>query len=300
MIAMEPRVYRFRSGRIAAEAVAAVGVGLILGAGVESLLEFEGVRAPLALPGLGLAGVFLAVLFWARWRRRFAVDDRGVERRRGSRPVARMEWDEVEELFLLGWPGFELHGAGRTIRVHGPYEGLHHARSQVVPHLTGIREHLRSRALRDGQAVFRMPGGAWRPHLAYLGALMILTAVTGLCLAPLLKGRFFPIIVVFCGSWLWGLRRRASQLGTRVLVRPDGFEVRRLDRRDLVRWEDFDRAEWNEQDGLDLVLRSRRVIKLPPSLGNIGLLEELLREGPPAVDSGTTEGAENRTMMQSS
>src|SRR5262249_27577741 len=148
---------------------------------------------------------------------------------------------------------------------------------------------------------FRMPEKSWKAHLAYLGAILILTTLTGLALAPLFKGRFFglPILFVFFGgSWLWGLRKRASGLGTRVMLQREGFVVRRLDGEERVPWSDFERSEWNEKGGLDLRLRSRRVISLPPSLGNIAMLEECLREGAPTVDSSSTEAPENRTMIQ--
>jgi hypothetical protein len=79
----------------------------------------------------------------------------------------------------------------------------------------------------------------------------------------------------------------------------EGILVRRLDGRDKIPWEDLDRAEWNDQNGINLVLRSRRVIVLPSSLGNIGLLEEFLHEGRRVIESESRGGAEERTITQS-
>jgi hypothetical protein len=84
-----------------------------------------------------------------------------------------------------------------------------------------------------------------------------------------------------------------------VILQREGFVIRRLDGRDKIPWEELDRTEWNEHGGLNLVLRSRRVIALPPTLGNLGLLEEFLHEGRRAVDSEARGEAEGRTMMQS-
>jgi len=82
-------------------------------------------------------------------------------------------------------------------------------------------------------------------------------------------------------------------------VRREGLEVRRLDGKDKIPWDALERTEWNEHNGINLVLRSRRVISLPPSLANIGLLEEFLHEGRRVAESDARDGAEGRTMMQS-
>jgi hypothetical protein len=66
-----------------------------------------------------------------------------------------------------------------------------------------------------------------------------------------------------------------------------------------VAWEDLERTQWNSHGGLDLVLRSRRVISLPPALGNVGLLEEFIREGRAGVDFEARGQAGGRTIMQS-
>ena len=298
---MEPLVCRFHPGRVFVEACL---WGLLC---VASPLWAS--RAPdptnpyadlVVLSAFSFCLLLFAWLCWARWRRRFVIDARGVELRRSKgRVIRRLDWEEVEEIFLLGWSAFELRGAGKSIRLKGPYRFLDRARDRCAPRLIGIRNHLRSRALRDGKVVFRMPGEPWKAHLAYLGAILILTALTGLALAPLFKGRFFglPIFVVFFGgSWLWGLRKRASGLGTRVTLHREGLVVRRLDGKERVAWSEIDRSEWNGRGGLDLVLQSRRMLSLPPSLGNIAMLEEFLREGPPPADSPSPEAAENRTI----
>jgi len=278
-------------------------LGLGLGSWAYRILEPDDSRSEHALLlGVAVSILGFLLLSWLRWRRRFVIDAGGVELRRSTnRVVTRLEWGEVDEIFLLGWAGFELRGAGKSIRLKGPYRFLDRARDRCAPRLTGIRNHLRTRALRDGKVVFRMPDEAWKAHLAYLGAILILTVLTGLALAPLFKGRFYGLPVVFVffgGSWLWGLRKRASGLGTRVTLHREGLVVKRLDGKERIAWPDFDHSEWNEKGGLDLVLHSRRVLALPASLGNIAMLEEFLREGPPPADSSSPEEVENRTIRQ--
>lgn len=255
------------------------------------------------LPGSVLAAIFLSALAWARWRSRIVLDERGVECRRSRRRVVtRLDWEEVDEFFLTGGATFELRGAGRRIRFTGSREEISHARDLCLPRLSGMRDLLRSRAFRDGAIVFRMPGGRWKAHAAYLAAVLILTGVTWYCLTTLLGRRFngFPFVLLFFGgSWLWSLRRRASGMGTQVTLQRQGLVVRRLDGKDRVAWEDLERTQWNSQGGLDLVLRSRRVISLPPALGNIGLLEEFIHEGRARVEFEAREEAGGRTMMQS-
>ncbi len=298
---MEPLVCRFHPARIALELLLLYPLTVGLGAWAYGVLEPSDVRSEHALLiGLGAATLAFFLLCWGRWRRRFVIDAGGVELRLSkTRVLRRLEWGEVDEIFLLGWAAFEIRGAGKSIRLKGPYRFLDRARDRCAPRLIGIRNHLRTRALSEGKVVFRMPGDPWKAHLAYLGAILILTVLTGLALAPLFKGRFFGLPVVFVffgGSWLWGLRKRASGLGTRVTLQREGLVLKRLDAKERIAWADFDHSEWNEKGGLDLVLKSRRVLPLPPSLGNIAMLEEFLREGPPSADSPSPEGAENRTI----
>jgi hypothetical protein len=300
---MEPLECRFHPGRAFGEAFFLGLLSFGLGAWAYEELRPENTDAGVALlAGLGGSVLLLVLLTWGRWRRRFVIDARGVELRRSrTRVLRRLDWEEVDEIFLLGWAGFELRGAGKSIRLKGPYRFLDRARDRCAPRLIGIRDHLRRRAQTEGKVVFRMPNEAWKAHLAYLGAILVLTGLTGLALAPLFKGRFFgmPVLFVFLGgSWLWGLRKRASGLGTRVTLQREGFVVKRLDGKERIPWSDFDHSEWNDRGGLDVVLKSRRVLPLPPSLGNIAMLEECLREGPAASDSSSTEEAESRTMRQ--
>ena len=184
------------------------------------------------LPGLpGASGLVLfnfaiLALVFLRWRSRIRLDEEGVEWRRSKQTVVtRLRWDEVEELFLLGRDGFEVRGAGRSVRLSRGYRIPWNARDLCSDRLAGLRDRLRDRALRDGQLVFRMPTARLRAHAAYLAAILFLTGLTGLILAPLFRpGRLgFPVfIVIFGGSWLWGLRRRASRLGTIVTLDPVG------------------------------------------------------------------------------
>ena len=255
------------------------------------------------IPGVALSAVLLSALFWARWRSRIVLDAGGVERRRSAGSGGlRLNWEDVDEFFLTGGATFELRGAGGRIRFTGYYEDVSQARDLCLPRLSGMRDLLRSRAFRDGSLVFRMPGGRWRAHAAYLAAVLILSGVTWYCLATLL-GRAFNglpfVLLFFGGGWLWGLRRRASGLGTRVTLHCRGLLIRRLDRKDRVAWDALDRTQWNSNGGLDLVLRSRRVISLPPALGNIGLLEEFIQEGRASVDFEARGQAGGRTIMQS-
>jgi hypothetical protein len=246
--------------------------------------------------------VVLVGLVAIRWRSRFLVHEQGVEFRRSAnaRP-SRLDWGDIDELFLLNDTHFEVRGAGRHLRFAGPYEDLYSARQASLPRLERIREALQARALRDGTVTFAMPAGRWKAHLLYLGAVLILTGVTFYCLATLLDRKIrtgLPFIVLFFGgSWLWGLRKRASGLGTRVVLQREGLLVRRLDGKDKIPWEELERTEWNDRNGLNLVLRSRRVIALPRSLANLALLEEFLHEGRAAVDSRARGEAEGRIIM---
>ncbi|MBI3855148.1 MAG: hypothetical protein HY293_05605 [Planctomycetes bacterium] len=287
---METVECRFRLGRALGEASLAVILSLIAVALFAADLYPRLAKPPaLFLPGAALGAVLLIVLTWRRWRTRYRVDGQGVEfRRSAGRVVMRLEWSEIDEVFLLGDTEFELRGGGRMIRFAGPYDDLYPAREASMPQLEGIREKLQARALRDGTLTFRMPGGRWKAHLAYLAAVLVLTGMTWFCLATLLERRirgFSFVILFFAGSWLWGLRKRASGLGTRVTLRREGIEVRRLDGRDRIPWEDLERTEWNGRGGLDLSVGPGRLLSLPASLANLHLLEEFLQEGRRAVDS---------------
>jgi hypothetical protein len=306
LLKMQPLECRFRLGRAFGEsALLLLWVFVALLWSTQQALP--GVVAPPARVALAIAGAGTCLLVGAligRWRARLRVDENGMEFRGSPGYVStRLEWSEVDELFLLDDTQFEVRGAGRVIRFAGPYDDLYSARQACLPRLQGIRDALQAQALRDGKVTFRMPAGRWRAHLAYFAAVLVLSGVTWACLATLLDRKFrtgLPFVFLFFGgSWLWGMRRRASGLGTRVTLEREGFGVWRLDGRDMVPWEELDRAEWNDQNGINLVLRSRRTIVLPPTLGNIGLLEEFLHEGRRAVDSEARGQAEGRTMMQS-
>lgn len=293
----------FRKERAAGEAAIATVLCLLAVAPFGPPVDRLGDLTSILIPGAALSLLVQACLVWGRWRSRIVLDDRGVERRRSRRSGGtRLEWDEVDEFFLFGDAGFELRGGGRRISFGKAYGSLYPAREFALPRLSGMRERLRSRAAGDGSLGFRMPGGRWKAHLAYLAAVLVLTGITGYCAATLLdrKIKGLPFIVLFFGgSWLWGLRKRASGLGTRVTLRPEGLVVRRLDGKDRVSWGDLERVQWNARGGLDLVLRSRRVISLPSALANIGLLEEFIQEGSRLSDSEARGPAGDRTMMQS-
>jgi hypothetical protein len=301
---MELQVCRFRGDRALTEGIFTIVFCFVTTCPVARFLHFRLADWPeFLIPGAVLTTVALTLLIWRRWRSRIVLDDRGVEWRRSRRGVVtRLEWSEVDEFFLMGGIGFELRGAGRRISFTELYEDIYNARDLSLPRLSGMRDLLRTRALQDGRIVFRMPGGRWKAHVAYLGAVLILTGITWYCLATLLDRtiRGFPfIILVFGGSWLWGLRRRASGMGTRVTLQREGLTVRRLDGKDRIAWEDLERTQCNANGGLDLVLRSKRVIALPSALANIGLLEEFIHEGSAAVELEARGGAGNRTMIQS-
>lgn len=276
---MEPQEFKFRGGRILFEVVLA---WLAAGLGALALRPYlpRPAYAPVILGALCLALLFLT---FSRWLLRIWVDRDGIAlRRSGEDIVSRLEWEEIDELFLLGPAGFEVRGEGKAVRVSRYYSNPERARALCSARLGDLRDRLRARALRDGELVFRMPSGRMKAHVTYLLAILTLTTVTGFLLAPiLLRGRFaFPVVIVlFGGSWLWGLRRRASRLGTVVTLYRDGLLVRRLDGRDKIAWSELASSEWDAKGGLDLVLRSGRRISLPPSLGNISLLEEFVEEG---------------------
>ena len=282
---MQPQEFRFRGGRIALEVILVwLAFGILSGVLREYLPP--PLRAPAILGSLGLVLLLLTVF---RWLSRIRIDGDGVERRRAKESVVvRLEWEEVDELFLLGPSEVEFRGAGKAIRVSRLYQDPDRARHLCAARLGGLRDRLRARALRDAELVFRMPTRPWKAHASYLLVILILTVMTGLLLAPVfLRGRFgFPVfLVLFGGSWLWGLRRRASRMGTVVTLRRDGLRVKRLDGKDQIAWAEITAVEWDRKGGLVLVLRSGRRLVLPPSLGNISLLEEFVEEGRQAAVS---------------
>jgi len=276
---MEPQEFKFRGGRIFFEVILA---GLAVGLGAVALRRY---LPPPAFPPVMLGALCLALLSltFSRWLLRVWIDRDGIAlRRSGEGVVSRLEWEEIDELFFLGSAGFEVRGEGKAVRISGYYSNPERAQALCSARLGDLRDRLRARALRDGELAFRMPSGRLKAHVSYLLAILTLTIVTGFLVAPiLLRGRFtFPVVIVlFAGSWLWGLRRRASRLGTVVTLYRDGLLVRRLDGRDKISWSELASSEWDAKGGLDLVLRSGRRISLPPSLGNISLLEEFVEEG---------------------
>lgn len=279
---MEPHLYRFRGGRVFAELLVFVAFSMaaVLLAGSAVPVLVGGERLVPILLATQVAGLFLLGVF--RWRSRIRADAAGIEWRRSrTTVVTRLEWDEVEELFLVDRDGYEVRGAGKAVRVSGAYRVPWNARELCSERLAGLRDRLRARALRDGELVFRMPTGRLRAHGAYLLSILFLTAITAVGVAPLLRqGRFgLPVFLVFFGgSWLWGLRRHASRLGTIVTLYRDGLQIRRLDGRDTVAWSDVEETEWDGRGGLLLRRRSGKAVPLPPGLGNITLLEEFIEE----------------------
>jgi hypothetical protein len=302
---MESLTCRFRIGQAVWEAV--LGIALSFLVVTPFTLELDSRRMEsrgVFVPGASASLALIGILLWRRWRSRFVVDEGGVEFRRSARKAgARLDWGEIEEVFLLSSSGFEIRGGGRRFRLTDIYENVFSAREKCARRMERVRDHLQARALQEGKVVFQMPGGRWKAHLAYLLSVLVLTGATGLCVAQLLKRSMvgFPVVIVlFGGSWLWGLRKRASGLGTQVTLDRGGVEVRRLDAAERFAWEELDRTEWNDKDGLDLVLRAGRVVSLPSALGNIALLEEYLRDGRAGAESEAQRRPEDRTMMQSS
>jgi hypothetical protein len=298
---MEVLRCRFRTDQVILEVLFAVAVAFM--GSVPLYLSSPPGEALFLIPGTALAAL-LVIATLCRWRSRIVLDDRGVEYRRSPRQVVtRLTWEEIDEFFLTGGATFELRGAGRRIAFNGFYDEILSARDLCLPRLSCMRDLLRSRALQEGALRFRMPDGRLKAHLAYLAVVLILSGVTWYILTMLLGHGFnaFPFVLLFFGGgWLWRLRRRASRMGTRVTLHRRGLLVRRLDGKDRVAWDALQRTEWNPHGGLDLVLRSGRVISLPPALANIGLLEEFIREGRRAVDFETQREGEGRTILQSS
>jgi hypothetical protein len=286
---MEPQVYPFRGGRVSAElflfaALAAAFVLIVVGF-FPGLVESDHIL-PLVL-AVQVLGALLLGFF--RWRSRIRLDGTGIEWRRSRDKVrTRLEWEEVEELFLVGRDGYEVRGAGKAIRVSSAYHVPWNARDFCSARLFGLRDRLRARALREGELVFRMPTGRLRAHGVYLLSILFLTGITALGVIPLFrKGRFgFPVFFIFFGgSWLWSLRRRASRLGTIVTLYRDGLLLRRLDGRNRIAWSDVEETEWDGKGGLIVRMKSGKTQPLPPGLGNLTILEEFIEEARSAAGS---------------
>jgi len=244
----------------------------------------RGIQDEIALFGTLGGWVLVLILLAAfRWRGRLRLDADGVERRRSrGHLTTRLSWDEIEEIFLLGPFAFEVRGGGKSVRFPASFDGIDLARERCSRRLGGLRDRLRQRALGEGELVFRTPLPRWKGHVAYLGAVLLLTTLTGLLVTALverMRSGFPFIFVFFGGKWLWRLRGRVSRLGTRVTVYKDGLLVRRLDGSDKLGWSDLGRTEWTEKGDLTVVLKSDRKILLPSTLSNIAILEEFIEEG---------------------
>ena len=281
--------FRFPPGRIVSELLL-VGVAFfILALVAHEALRFTayaGLHSPAAWGAFALTAGALLVF---RWRSRIRIDRDAIELRRSRRAVdVRLEWEEIDEVFLLGPERFEVRGAGKAVVFRGAFPDAARARQRVSARLGGLRDRLRDRALMDGALEFRMPIGRWQAHASYLLAILVLTALTSMVLAPFLAHRRigFPVFIVLIGgSWIWSLRRRASRLGTRVTLYKDGLLVRRLDGKDRVAWSEIASTEWDEKGGLVLVRRSGGRIAIPPTLANIAILEEFVEEGRQAASA---------------
>lgn len=274
---MEPMEFRFRGKRAALEAVCVpVACGLLS-------LFLKGRLPPAVHAGAVLGASVLVVLMLAllRWRSRLRIDRDGIEKRRSRTDVAaRLEWEDVDEIFLLNEAEFEVRGAGKAVRFSGVYADPGRARELVSARLAGLRDRLRDRALTDGQLEFRMPVTRWQAHVSYLLAILFLAALTSWVVGAFFLRRpsGFPFVFILFGGWFWSLRRSASRLGTRVSLFRDGLLVRRLDGKDRVAWAEVGGTEWDAKGGLVLVLRSGKRIPLPFNLANIAILEEFVEE----------------------
>lgn len=226
----------------------------------------------------------LLLLQQLRWRRRILIGLAGMQwRRSASDPGIGLTWSEVEELFILGPEEFELRGAGKSIRFTPSFGGVGEARERVSRSLGDLRHRLRDRAMREGELHFRMPTLRWKAHALYLAAVLVLTGLTALGLAPVLRqGRNgVPAIVVFLvfGAWIvLKLRRLASGMGTIVTLYRDGVLVRRLDGSRKISWSTVTGTEWNEKGGLDILEQGGKRVSLPPQLANVTLLEGFIDE----------------------
>src|SRR5262245_33020036 len=125
---MQPLECRFRLGR-------AMGEGALLLLATFIALMWAREMAPTrGTEGVALSGsVLLGLCLGWRWRSRFRVDEQGVEfRRTPFRVSRRLEWAEIDELFLLDATQFEVRGAGRVLRFAGPFDNLYSARQACL------------------------------------------------------------------------------------------------------------------------------------------------------------------------
>jgi hypothetical protein len=227
--------------------------------------------------------VALLLLRQWRWRRRILIDATGVRRLRSKNDYGvRLEWDEIEELFILGPQEFELRGAGKSIAFTPSFDGVLEARTQVSRSLHTLRGRLRDRAMREGELHFRMPGGRWKAHALYLLVILVLTGLTAMVAVPIVSRRQagFPLLLIMIlgVGWVWNFRRSASRMGTVVTLYRDGLLVRRLDGSEKIAWSTVTGTDWNEKGGLDLLLVSGKRVSLPPQLANVTLLEGFVEE----------------------
>jgi hypothetical protein len=268
-------------------AVAAFGMLLAFVSKVSFLWEPSG--ATWVLPWAAAGILLVPGLLLLPWRSFLRLDEQGVTLFRSEgRPSAALAWEDVEEVFDLGSGQLELRGRGRRILISARYERGYDAARRSLRRVRGpLDAKLRRRADWDGELVFRMPARLWTAHVVYLITVLVLSALTLLCLIPLTRREEtgFPFIFVFGGFGSWGVRRWASGRGVRLTLRPQGLVLRRLDGTVRIPWDHLARAETNGNGGMDLVLRSGRKHALPADLGNLRFLEELIQEKLAAADS---------------
>jgi hypothetical protein len=274
---------------VAFGAIAIAGVGTLLAFASKSAFLWEPSFETWFLPWAAAGILILPGLLLLPWRAFLRIDDEGVTLFRSEgRPSARLAWEEVEEIFDLGSGQLELRGGGRRIQISSRYDLGYQAAHRSLRRVRGpLGEKLRRRAREEGELVFRMPSRLWTAHVVYLMTVLVLSALTLLCLVPLTrKGETgFPYIFVFGGFGSWGLRRWASGRGARLTLLREGFLLRRLDGTVRIPWDQLSRVESNGAGGLDLILRSGREHSLPADLGNLQFLEKMVREKLASADS---------------
>jgi len=183
----------------------------------------------------------------------------------------------------------EIAGVGASVFWHSLL-ALDDARRPLLPVLTwaDTRSAEAAAALRarlDGAAVHARTGAVL--HASYYPARFRWLREQ--------HADLFARAAVWCGFAEYLLWRLTGVLRASVSM-ASGTGVFDQDR---VAWDALERTQWNSNGGLDLVLRSKRVISLPPELGNIGLLEEFIQEGRTSIDFEARGQAGGRTIMQS-